>query len=312
MSLRRILSIMLLACLVTLPDEATAGSSLVGTWRSENGSLQLATNHTFLVSLRSSGIQGIFLPPLEMRGEWEEHDGSLRLKAMQARCEGEKAGNFDLNSPFSSMTGSVHVAESGRRSFRLLEEVFQHVSDEAVVPGPWDVSPPPPPESLDMESAWIVRPPVYPYPRLDLICETNAAHQIEMVFAKSKAITGSSGLAVWEEGATNYLWRVKMNGVPLDRLVYGVLPTSSPRHSVKQVQPQSPRSPRLPSQGKRFFVRIDVDYETLIPPSRGSDPMFFVFEFGKDGQIRRIHDVAPRAVKEPGESGSSKNQETGR
>lgn len=281
---------MLLACLVTLPDEATAGSSLVGTWRSENGSLQLATNHTFLVSNRS----GSFPLLLEMRGEWEEHDGSLRLKAMQARYGREKASNVDLNSPFSSMTGSVHVAESGRRSLRLLDEVYQHVSDEAVVPGPWEVSPPP--ESLDMESAWIVRPPVYPYPRLDLICETNAAHQIEMVFTKSKAITGSSGLAVWEEGATNYLWRVKMNGVPLDRLVYGVLPTSSPRHSVKQVQPHSPRSPRLPSQGKRFFVRIDVDYETLIPPSRGSDPMFFVFEYGKDGQIRRIHDVAPQGI----------------
>jgi hypothetical protein len=120
-----------------------------------------------------------------------------------------------------------------------------------------------------------------------------------MVFTKSKAITGVSGLAVWEEDGNDYLWRITMNGIPLDRLVYGTLPTNSPRHSVRQVQPQLPSSPRLPRHEKRFFVRVDVEYETLIPPSRGSDPMFFVFEFGKDGRIRRIHDVAPGAVKEP-------------
>lgn len=293
MSLQRILSIMLLACLVTVPYEATAGSSFVGTWRSDTGSLQTAANHTFLRSNRSGPLRLLS----EVRGQWEEHNGYVLLKGTQVRWEGAEVSNIVPTDSFSSMTGFVHVAESGRRSLRLRDIAYQYVSAEAVVPGPWKVSPPP--EPVDMKSIWIIRPPIYPYPRLDLDCKTNAANQIEMVFTKSKAITGGSGLAVWEEDATNYLWRVTMNGIPLDRLVYGNLPTNSPRHSVRQVQPQLPRTPRLPGQGKRFFVRVDVDYETLIPPSRGSDPMFFVFEFGKDGQIRRVHDVAPGAVKEP-------------
>jgi hypothetical protein len=267
-----------------------AKAPCVGTWRSQKGSVQFDEHHNFLVSCHDD-VFGL----LEMRGKWEELGQGVNLKPTQAR--GGNLGAMMLDDADLSFKAILHLAEDGSRLLNFDNETYQFVSAEAVVPEPWDVSPPPAP--VDMTSAWIIRPPIYPYPRLDLDCKTNAANQIEMVFTKSKAITGVSGLAVWEEDANDYLWRVKMNGIPLDRLVYGNLPTNSPRHSVRQVQPQLPSSPRLPRHEKRFFVRVDVEYETLIPPSRGSDPMFFVFEFGKDGQIRRVRDIAPGAVKEP-------------
>jgi hypothetical protein len=284
----------ILASLLLIAYAASAmdNISFVGTWKSKDGSLQLATNHTFF----AAGRVGIFRLLSEMRGEWEEYDGYVRLEPMQARF-GDDVHDIDHTFPLLSITGVVHVAADGSRTLRMQKDVYQYVSGEAVVVGPWEATPQREPE--DIKSGWFIRPPIYPYPRFDLACEMNVAHQMEMTFAKSKSITGISGLAVWEENATNYLWRVKMNSLPLDRIVYGEFPTNSPRHSVKQVQPQLPSTPQLPSQGKRFFVRIDVDYKTMIPPSRGSDPMFFVFEFGGDGLIHRIDDVARGAVKEP-------------
>ena len=128
-------------------------------------------------------------------------------------------------------------------------------------------------------------------------CETNAAGELDITITGNARVTGFGELAIWQEGQTNYLWvaDIRHRGRSVS------LTCGNPNNEkTRQIYPTNPsaKAKRL-SDENSFFIRVDVSYKLLTPPSLGADLMYFGFEFADDGSIRRLGGLKHSDLKEP-------------
>jgi hypothetical protein len=292
--LRVIACIALLGLLGTTPS--LGDPSPVGTWHHQNGksSLQLDRHHSFLLS----DTKALF--ELEMRGTWEADGSSVVLTPEQVRLGKVEVRAIPTGFP-STVTGRVSVASDGSRVIQLDRDEYLFVSDKADVPGPWELSP------LSKEDNSLPIPFITAsrgiltglrlLPSANVQCATNAAGEVEMSITGNARVTGFGQIAIWQEGQTNYLWVADLRHRESTLSFVYAKPKSE---KARQLYPAvSSVKPKRLSRDKRFFVRVDVCYTLIIPPSLGADPMYFGFEFADDGSIRRLKGLKYPDIKEP-------------
>jgi hypothetical protein len=134
-------------------------------------------------------------------------------------------------------------------------------------------------------------------PSADVQCATNATGEIEISITGNARVTGFGKLAIWQEGQTNYLWVVDLRH--RGRTLTFAYANPKNEKARQLYPPHASVKPKPLSRDKRFFIRVDVSYKLIIPPSLGADPMYFGFEFGDDGRMRRLKGLKYPDVKEP-------------
>jgi hypothetical protein len=290
--LRLVTCVALLTILVCTPSLGEL--SPVGTWRLGNGksSLQLDRHHSFLFTDIETLIG------LELRGAWETNGVSVILVPEQVRLNevAVKATGFP-----SALKGTVSVASDGSRVLHLERDDYLFVSDRATVPDPWEISPLPKKDAIEappfIAASRGILTGLRLLPSADAQCATDAAGEVEINIKGNARVTGFGKLAIWQEGQTNYLWvaDLRHRGRTVS-LTYG----NPNNEKTRQIYPTNPsaKAKRL-SDDHRFFIRVDVSYKLLIPPSLGADPMYFGFEFADDGSIRRLGGLKHSDLKEP-------------
>jgi hypothetical protein len=291
--LRLVTCVALLTTLVCTPSLGEL--SPVGTWRLGNvkGTLQLDKHHSFLLTYYTKT-----LVDLELRGAWKINGVSLILVPEQVRQNevAVKATGFP-----SALKGTVSVASDGSRVLHLERDDYLFVSDRATVPDPWEISPLPKKDAIDAPPFITVSRGILTglrlLPSADVQCETNTAEEVEITITGNARVTGFGKLAIWQEGQTNYFWIVDLRhrGRSIN-FVYG-----EPKNDkARQLHPTDAQGkPKSLSRHKRFFIRVDVSYKLMMPPSLGADPMYFGFEYADDGSIRRLGGLKQSDLKEP-------------
>lgn len=274
-----------------LGDEQAQPISFTGKWTSQDAELQLMSNGAFLISNREGSL-GL---ELEIRGMWSHRGEGIELRGIQTRLENDIVEDISTDSPFASMKATHQETKVGVRTLNFLNEIFEFSSELTDEMPIWVIND----EEDPAEKGLFLRPPIYPLPRIDLEIDLNEEGHFEIIFKKSKAITGVSGLAIWEQGEDEYLWNLKLYSTNLDKLIYGKLPDDDTGKVAEQISPALPGEAILPRKGRVIFFRLDVNYKTLFPPSIGSDPMFFGFKYNENGKFIRLEDISFLDVKQP-------------
>jgi hypothetical protein len=116
-------------------------------------------------------------------------------------------------------------------------------------------------------------------------CLHTEGGKIEIRLQKVDNVNGFTGLEVWQKNAPTYLWIVNLNYFPTNSLVYGELPPRTPYYYMTQIYPNPPQSPVAPAVGQVFYVRVEYEYNSFVPPDFYGTVAIFKFQLTKDGEI---------------------------